>query len=342
MSLAGGTPAVRMERLGYAEGMRMRRLSIISGFLGGVRNRYMIYQPPRSLDEKLDLAADVEGCDGLELCYPADFDDVDALRVGLARRHLGVSAINFRSRRTGQWWRGSFSSTSAQERQEVIDDLKHGMDLAAELGCNRVTTCPLNDGTDFPFEADYARLYDYAAESLSAACAHNTDVKISLEFKRSDPRARCLFGSAGDTAAFCMMTGAENLGVTLDFGHAIYGGERPAQAVALLARTGRLFYVHFNDNDGNWDWDMIPGLHHLWDSVAFLYALEKAGYADDWIAFDVFSKEHDTVETFNAVMAQTRRLETVADRVDPETMRMLMKARNPAKTVTYLYSLIDL
>jgi len=302
----------------------------------------MIYQPPRSLDEKLDLAADVEGCDGLELCYPADFDDVDALRVGLARRHLGVSAINFRSRRTGQWWRGSFSSTSAQERQEVIDDLKHVMDLAAELGCNRVTTCPLNDGTDFPFEADYARLYDYAAESLSAACAHNMDVKISLEFKRSDPRARCLFGSAGDTAAFCMMTGAENLGVTLDFGHAIYGGERPAQAVALLARTGRLFYVHFNDNDGNWDWDMIPGLHHLWDSVAFLYALEKAGYADDWIAFDVFSKEHDTVETFNAVMAQTRRLETVADRVDPETMRMLMKARNPAKTVTYLYSLIDL
>jgi xylose isomerase len=319
----------------------MHRLSIISAFLGGVKNRYMTYQPPRSLEEKLDLTAEVDGCDGLELCYPADFEDVDALRDGLARRQLGVSAINFRSRRTGKWWRGSFSSTSAQERQEVVDDLRRAMDLAADFGCNRVTTCPLNDGTDFPFEADYARLYDHAAESLSAACAHDRTVKVSLEFKKSDPRARCLFGSAGDTAAFCMMTGAENLGVTLDFGHAIYGGERPTQAVALLARTERLFYVHFNDNDGHWDWDMIPGLHHLWDSVAFLYALKKAGYDDDWIAFDVFSKEHDTVETFDAVMRQTRTLEALASRVDPAAMKPLMEARNPAKTVTYLYSLIE-
>ncbi len=319
----------------------MHRLSIISAFLGGVKNRYMTYQPPRSLEEKLDMAAAVEGCDGLELCYPADFEDVGALREGLAQHNLGVSAINFRSRRTGKWWRGSFSSTSAQERQEVVDDLKRAMDLAADLGCNRVTTCPLNDGTDFPFEADYARLYDHAAASLAAACAHDLDVRVSLEFKKSDPRARCLFGSAGDTAAFCMMTGAGNLGVTLDFGHAIYGGERPEQAVALLAQTGRLFYVHFNDNDGNWDWDMIPGLHHLWDSVAFLYALEQAGYEDDWIAFDVFSKEHDTVETFNAVMRQTRTLEALADRVDRSEMQALMEARNPAKTVTYLYSLIE-
>ena len=319
----------------------MLRLSIISAFLGGVKNRYMTYKPPRSLEEKLDLASEVEGCDGLELCYPADFDDVNALQEGLAQRNLGVSAINFRSRRTGKWWRGSFSSTSAQERQEVVDDLRRAMDLAAELGCYRVTTCPLNDGTDFPFEADYARLYDHAADSLTSACAHNPEVKISLEFKKSDPRARCLFGSAGDTVAFCTLTGAENLGVTLDFGHAIYGGERPTQAVALLARADRLFYVHFNDNDGHWDWDMIPGLHHLWDSVAFLYALEQVGYDDDWIAFDVFSKEHSTVDTFNAVMSQTRKLEALADRIDRTEMKGLMEDRDPSKTVRYLYSLIN-
>jgi xylose isomerase len=317
----------------------MNKLAIITAFLGGVKNRYMVYQEPRALEEKLAMASHVEGCDGVEACYPADFDDPGRLKALLSEYGLGVSAVNFRSRRTGRWWRGSFSSTSSKERQEVVDDLRRAMDLAAELGCNRVTTCPLNDGTDFPFEADFGRLYDGAAAALSAACAHNRDVRVSLEFKRSDPRARTLFGTAGETAAFCMMTGADNLGVTLDIGHALYGGENPAQDVALLARANRLFYVHLNDNDGHWDWDMIPGLYHPWAFVEFFHALRAAGYDDDWFAFDVFAKEHDTVETFNTVMAMTRKLEALTDRIDDAELAALQQGRNPAKTVSYLYGL---
>jgi hypothetical protein len=40
-------------------------------------------------------------------------------------------------------------------------------------------------------------------------------------------------------------------------------------------------------------------------------------------------------------MRQTRTLEALAARVDPARMKLLMEARNPAKTVTYLYSLIE-
>jgi xylose isomerase len=319
----------------------MNKLAIITAFLGGVKNRYMTYQPDRPLEEKLAMAAQVQGCDGVELCYPADFEDPAALPALLAQHGLGVSAVNFRSRRTGRWWRGSFSSTEAQERQEVVDDLRRAMDHAAALGCHRVTTCPLNDGTDTPFEADIARLYDHAAETLAAACAHDRDVHVCLEYKPSDPRARTLFGSAGETAAFCMLVNADNLGATLDIGHALYGGERPTQSAALLARTGRLFYVHLNDNDGRWDWDMLPGAYHLWDFVAFFYALRQLGYEDDWYAFDVFPKEHDTVETFDAALALTRQLEAITDRINAAKMDELMRQRNPAKTTRYLYSLLE-
>jgi xylose isomerase len=318
----------------------MNRLAIITAFLGDVKNRYMTYQPPRALADKLAMAAAVEGCDGVELCYPADFADPKQLKALLAQHGLGVSAVNFRSRRTGQWWRGSFSSDSAQERQEVVDDLRRAMDITAGLGCQRITTCPLNDGTDFPFEADPVALYDHAAETLSAACAHNRDLRIGLEFKRSDPRARSLFGTAGETAAFCMLTGADNLGATLDIGHALYGGESPAQAAALLARANRLFYVHLNDNDGHWDWDMIPGIHHTWAFVEFFYTLDKLGYRDDWYAFDVVVKEHDTVETFNTVMALTRQLEAMAAGIDREKMATLMEARDPGRTMGYLYGMM--
>lgn len=318
----------------------MNKLAIISGFLGKAHNRYMVYQPDRPLSEKLERASLVTGADGLELCYPADFEDPRKLRGLLDKYDLGVSAINFRSRRTGKWLRGSFSSLDPKERQEVVDDLKRAMDLAVEFGPKRVTTCPLNDGTDVPFEADHSKLYEYAAETFSGACAHNRDVRVCIEYKISDPMARCLFGAAGETLSFCLMAGAENLGVTLDIGHSLLAGERPSQAAALLARAGRLFYVHLNDNDGAWDWDMLPGTYHLWQTVELLYTLDKLGYDNDWYAFDVAPKEIDTVENFIAAMGLTRKLEEIVARIDSRHMEQLMKLRNPAKTITYLYSLL--
>jgi len=283
----------------------MNKLAIITGFLGAVKNRYMVYRDDRTMPEKMEIASRVEGIDGLELCYPADFGNPTELREQLKKYDFGVSAVNFRSRRTGMWWRGSFTSEIAKERQEVVDDLKRAMDL-----------------------------------TFSAACAHNRDVRICIEYKETDPRARCVFGSAGETASFCQLAGADNLGATLDIGHAIYTGERPAQSAALLARANRLFYVHLNDNDGRFDWDMLPGSYHLWEFVEMFYYLRKLGYNDDWYAFDVFSKEIDTVDTFNAVVTLTRKLESLTDRIDRKKMETLLEARNPSQTVPYLYSLL--
>jgi xylose isomerase len=318
----------------------MNKLAVITAFLGSVKNRYMDYHPDRPLMEKLAMAGQIEGCDGVELCYPADFENPNELKELLDKYQLGVAAINFRSRRSGKWWRGSFSSLNPVDRKEVAADLQRAMDFAAEMGCWRVTTCPLNEGVDNPFEADFDRLYDAAAESLSAACRHNPQVKVCLEYKKNDPRARSLLGTAGETAAFCLMTGADNLGATLDIGHALQAEENPSQSAVLLARAKRLFYVHLNDNDGRWDWDMLPGAFHLWEFVELFYTLRKLEYDGDWYAFDVFSKEIDQVETFDAVMSLTRKLESVADRIDPAKMESFLEERNPAKTIPYLYSLI--
>jgi len=318
----------------------MNKLAIITAFLGETRNRYMVYQGNRGLQEKFAMLARIPGVDGVELCYPADFEDPAALKELLARAGLGIAGVNFRSRRTGKWWRGSFISEKPEERRELVDDLKRAMDAAAALGCRRITTCPLSDGADTLFEVDYIRAYDYAAETFGAACAYNRDIRLCIEYKKNDPIARCLLGTAGETAAFCLLIGAPNLGTTLDIGHAIYAEERPAQSAALLAKANRLFYVHLNDNDGRWDWDMLPGAFHLWEFVEFFYTLRKLGYDNDWYAFDVYPKEIDTVQNFTAAMQLTRKLEVITDRIDVPTMEELLRERNSAKTLPYLYSLL--
>ena len=81
----------------------MNKLAIITAFLGAVKNRYMTYQEDRPLEEKFQMASKVEGIDGLELCYPVDFEDLKKLKELLKQYNFGVSAVNFRSRRTGKF-----------------------------------------------------------------------------------------------------------------------------------------------------------------------------------------------------------------------------------------------
>jgi len=257
----------------------------------------------------------------------------------LEQYSLGVSAVNFRSRRTGQWMRGSFSSASQTERDEVVADLKSAMDAAVKLGCNRITTCPLNEGHDYIFEMDYIKAYGYFEDSIAKAAAHNPNINISLEYKWNDPRARCFFGNAGETLSFCQRLGLANVGVTLDFGHSIQAGERPAQSVAMLARSNRLFYVHLNDNDKIWDWDMLPGAYNFWDFVEFFYYLKLLKY-DDWFAYDIFAKELDTADHFSAAFEITDKLFNITDRLDEGVVAGLLEKRSPTATLPYLYSLI--
>jgi len=318
----------------------MNRLAVISSFLGEQRNRYISYKPDRDLEEKFSLARQITGLDGLELCYPADFTNPALLKKLLADSGFGVPAVNVRSRRTGKWLRGSFTSQNPLERAEVVEDFKRAIDLTLEIGAARITTCPLNDGHDYVFEMNYLDAYRFAEETFAQICAHQPAVRVCIEYKWNDPRTRCLLASAGETASFCQSVGAPNLGVTLDIGHALLAGERPAQSVALLSRAQRLFYVHLNDNDRNWDWDMIPGAFHFWEFIEFLYYLQEVGYRDDWYAYDVFSKEIDTVETFDTVVALTRRLEEMTLRIDRSEMAALLQQRNPARSLRYLYNTV--
>lgn len=319
--------------------MTTKKYSIITGFLGGIRNRYMVYQDNRTLEEKFELASRIKGLAGLELCYPEDFGDLGLLKELLEKYSLGVSAVNFRSRRTGQWMRGSFSSAMEEERAAVVEDLKAAMDCARMLGCQRITTCPLNEGHDYILEMDYFKAYDYFEDSIAKEASWAPEVKISIEYKWNDPRARCFLGNAGETLAFCQRLGMPNVGVTLDVGHSIQAGERPAQSAVMLARANRLFHVHLNDNDKFWDWDMLPGAYNVWDFVEFFYYLRKIGY-DDWFAYDIFPKESDTKDSFGAAFEITDKLMDIAGRIREEDVVRLHEARNPVKSTKYLFSLL--
>ncbi len=316
-----------------------RKYATITGFLGALRDRFIVYQPARQMEEILDLAARIRGCSGVEVVYPQNFEDPVALKQMLAERDLGVAAVNLNVKAEEKWRFGSFSSPDPAVRKEAVRYLRAAMDAAAELGCNLVTTALLNDGADYPFELDYVRAFNHTLEGITEAADHRDDVRVSLEYKASEPRVHCLLNNAGKMAYFCERVGKQNVGVTLDVGHALQCQEIPADSAAFLGATGKLFYVHVNDNYRNWDWDLVPGTVNYWDYLEFFLYLKKVGYAG-WLTADVFPQRHDPIRIMEKTFEWMDVLLDAVDSIDEATVFEMMNDKDAFDILDYVRSCV--
>lgn len=302
--------------------------SILMGTLGGYRDRFHQFQPNRTFAERLDIAKTVPRTHGIEPVYPQDLG-TDGSGVKLIMESgLSVSAVNVNIKTEPQFRDGSFTHRDAGIRRETIKYIKTAMDLAAELGTDMITVCPLIDGWDYAFQVDHQKQWAWAIEAFSAATAHRSDIKISIEYKPYETRNHVIMPSMGKTLHFCDRVGAKNLGVTMDVGHALIAGECPAAEMAMANDAERLFYVHFNDNDRGADWDMLPASVHLWQTLETLHYMRRIGY-DGWVAYDVFTRTEDNVAAIGSTFEIMEDLEKLLDKIGTEKLENIISAGVP-------------
>lgn len=300
--------------------------SIILGFMGQLTDRFATYYRPRSLAEKLALTATIEGVRGIEPVYPFDFRDSspEQFKELLAQHGLGVSSVNVNIKAEPKFHHGALTARDAGVRREAVAYLKTGMDWAADLGVNLIIVCPLSDGHDYPFEVDYGQAWGWLVECIGEAAAYRPDVKVSVEYKQSEPRAHVIVPNAGVVLHLCHQINLPNVGLTVDLGHSLYAGETPAQALTLAANADRLFLVHINDNYRNWDWDLMPGTVNYWDWLETLLVLDQVGY-DSWLVSDVFPARTEPVETLSASYRAIRNAQRLLDRFGRERLRHMCR-----------------
>ncbi|GAB4526613.1 MAG: TIM barrel protein [Anaerolineae bacterium] len=311
------------------------RFSVILSLLGKVSDRFSAYGEKRALAELFELASQVKGLEGIELVYPFEFHDVEAVKQQLAAHSLECSAVNVNVKAEPKFHRGSFTSIDPEIRAEAVRYLKTGMDLAASLGCNLVTICPLADGHDYPFEVDYGQAWRWLREGIGEAASYRSDVKVSLEYKRSETRTHCILNSATTALHLCNQIGAPNLGVTIDLGHALYVAETPAQVIALLADADRLALVHVNDNYREFDWDMIPGTVNFWDWLETFLYLDEVGY-DGWFTSDVTPARLDPLRVADITSKMVHEAWRFLEKIGPDELRRLIRKGDTLHTLAYV------
>ena len=317
--------------------MRNWKFSVNSGFLGRRRDRFTEYQPDRTLEEKFNLIKQISDIEGIELKYPADLKDLRLAKRLLEESGLACSAVNVDIKDAAYFRYGALSTQSKGGRDQAISLLKGSMDMASELDAELVTTCPVADGFDYPFQIDYASAWDRLIESIREVVSYRKNVKLALEFQPHEPHAKILLSNVGKILHVCAEVGLPNLGANLDIGHSFAAGESPAESATLLAGKGRLFYIHTNDNTGDGgDWDMISGTVHFWHWLELLYTLDRVGY-DGWLGGDVTSKHIGPVEAFDTNTRMIQRMVQLVDRMGTEKIASLVKKDGGiAETFNYL------
>ena len=313
------------------------KYAVITGFMGKIQDRFATYGVERDFEQMVQVASTVKGCSGLEVVYPQQVQDPVKAQEILKKYGMGVAALNVNVKGEPKWLYGSVSSPDAKVRAEAVEYMKTGLDYAAVLGCNKVTIAFLNDGSDYPFEFDFERAFNDAVACVREAAAYRPDVRLSLEYKPSEPRVHCFLNNAGKMAYFCEKVGLDNVGVTLDTGHALQAQEVLGDSLAFLGTTRRLFHVHVNDNYRNWDWDMVPGTVNFWEFLEFCIYLKKLGY-NEWITADVFPQRHDCVRIMEATFEWMDYMFDLADAIiaDGKLFGMINQGVSPFDTMDYV------
>jgi xylose isomerase len=314
--------------------MKLKHAVMIS-MLGKVADRFHEYHSALGLGKKLELASQIDGMDGIEVVYPNDFDQLDsAIRV-FKESGIPISAVNLNVKGQKIWEQGSFTARDPQIRSRAVQHLKIALDLAAELGAEMVSCCPLIDGHNYSFEVDYLQQWGWLLEGIREGAGHRKDVRLSLEYKLNESRNYNILSDVGRALYLCEQIGFPQIGITVDIGHALIAKETPAEAISLAANAGRLFYIHFNDNGREWDWDMLPASVNFWDTLETLFYIDRLGWTG-WLSYDVYARGDDLKRSMAASISIVKLIEAFMKKVGVERLQTMLDQGTPSQNIETL------
>ncbi len=297
------------------------------------------YGPPVGTLAAIERAAAAGDIKVLDINYPfaGDGVTVDQVLETLQRTGLRAQAVTphlyMREFRTG-----SFTNPDPALRSKAIDLGKQAVEIAHALEAKYVKLWPGQDGYDYPFQVDYAQIWDHQVSGVRAVAETAPQMQFAIEYKLKEPRVHMLFSSAARTLLAIEDMGVANVGIVLDLGHSFFAKETPADVLQLVARRGKLVSVELNDNWREWDDDMAVGSVHLIETLEFLQALRQINWQGP-LLLDQFPFREDPIEAARSSIRTIRALNRLLDRID---LSVLVAAQNRQDALAAQRMVMDL
>jgi len=285
-------------------------------------DRYAVdgYGEPRSTLEQIALAGTVEELSYVDVPYPfTPGVTVEQVKEALAKANLkaiGVTPEIYLRR----FSKGAFTSPDPEVRKDNFELLNEAADVVRELGASYVKIWPGQDGWDYPFQVNHHDIWQLAKDGMREIAEANPDLRFVIEYKPREPRVKMLWDSAARSILGIQELGVDNVGVLLDFGHSLYGGESPADAAQLLLDHDLFWAMDVNDNLRGWDDDLMVGTVHMTEVFEFFYTLKINGWEGVW-QLDQFPFREDAVKEVKASIRFLKAIYRALDSLDIDALR---------------------
>lgn len=286
------------------------------------------YGEPRSILDAIELAGQVDDLSVVDLNYPffgGEFSN-EQIKEALDAQRLSVIGITPEIY-TRVFSKGAFTNPDPGVRQLAHDLMTEAADVVRYFGADYVKLWPGQDGWDYPFQVNHGDLWNLSLEGLGRLASENPDLKFVVEYKPREPRVHMSFDSVARTLLGLEKVGLPNIGILLDFGHALYGGESPADSAQLAIDYGRLFGMDVNDNLRAWDDDMVAGTVHPIELMEFFHVLRRNSWEGVW-QLDQFPFRDDAVAAANLAIDFLKRVDAALDRLDEEALASAQDAQD--------------
>jgi xylose isomerase len=271
--------------------------------------------------EAIDKAGQVGDLAVVDINYPFNPPGLPTRQVAEALKRNNLRAIGITPEvYTREFCRGAFTNPDAAVRARTFDLVSEAVGVAQELSCDYVKLWPGQDGHDYPFQVDHGQMWSYAVTGLRSLAQAHPATKFAIEYKPREPRVSMFFSSAAKTLLAIEDMDVGNVGILLDFGHSLYGGESPAEAARLIHSRGLLYGIDVNDNFRGWDDDLVVGSVHLVETLEFFYTLRQCGWDGVW-QLDQFPFREDSVEAAREGIDTMRSIHRALDLLDVAALR---------------------
>ena len=279
------------------------------------------YGEPRTILDAIDLAGKVRDLSVVDLNYPFFGGDFSNAQVGEALERNKLSVIGITPEiYTKDFVKGSFTNPDPGVRELAHDLITDAVGVVRHFGADYVKLWPGQDGWDYPFQVDHGALWKASLDGVGRLASENPDVKFVIEYKPREPGVHMSFDSVARTLLGIEKIGLPNVGILLDFGHALFGGESPADSAQLAIDYNRLFGMDVNDNLRQWDDDMVAGTVHPIELFEFFYTLEKNNWHGVW-QLDQFPFREDSVDAANMAIDFLKTVQRGLGKLDIEAMQ---------------------
>lgn len=243
---------------------------------------------------------------------------------------------------------GGYMSTREKDREYAMWRSYRSIDIARELGCNKIVLWLAREGTLCAESKSPVWATKMLVDALNKMLQYDSKIQILIEPKPNEPIDRSICGTIGHVMGVSAATvDPSRVGGLLESAHAILAGLDPSHEIGFGLAMGKLWGVHLNDQNGiKFDQDKSFGVENLRQAFNQIKVLMENNYGSngEYVGLDVkamrTTKSEDSYKHLENSLNIVKALQEKASRFDYDFQKKCVESRDFEGLEMYVMNLL--